>query len=325
MSVTVAIPVRNGGALLDGVLSALAAQSRPHELLVCDSGSSDGSAELARARGARVIEISPGEYGHGRTRNLLMREAAGDHVAFLTQDAEPAGEGWLAALMAGFEQAERVALVYGPYVPRPDASAAVRGELNRWFASLSPTGEPVTDRLDPAERERARSLLLGRRGFFSDANACVAKEAWERIPFREIAYAEDRALALDMMCAGYAKVFVPEARVLHSHSYTPLQQLRRSFDEARGLREVYGWREPADPRRLASQLRGELAAARREMHAEQVGRARTAGTLAAVTLDRTMRLAGSVLGSRAELLPAVVRRRASLEGGAGTGAEGPPR
>ena len=67
------------------------------------------------------------------------------------------------------------------------------------------------------------------------------------MPFREVPYAEDRVLAIDMLRAGYAKAFVPEAAVLHSHDYTPLEQLRRCFDEWRGLREVYGWREPASP------------------------------------------------------------------------------
>src|SRR6202049_4240761 len=63
--VSVAIPVRDGGALLERVLIALASQTVAHELVVCDSGSRDGSVALARAHGARVIEIAPGEFGHG--------------------------------------------------------------------------------------------------------------------------------------------------------------------------------------------------------------------------------------------------------------------
>ena len=41
-----------------------------------------------------------------------------------------------------------------------------------------------------------------------------------------------------MLAAGYAKVYRPDAAVIHSHDYRPLDQLRRSFDEWRGLREV---------------------------------------------------------------------------------------
>jgi glycosyltransferase involved in cell wall biosynthesis len=71
--VTVAIPVRDGGELLGRTLAALAGQTVAHELLVCDSGSHDGSPALARAHGARVLEIEPRGFSHGGTRNLLMR------------------------------------------------------------------------------------------------------------------------------------------------------------------------------------------------------------------------------------------------------------
>jgi GT2 family glycosyltransferase len=312
--VTVAIPVRDGGAALARTLAALAGQTVAHELLVCDSGSRDGSAALARAQGARVLEIEPGAFSHGGTRNLLMREAAGAHVALLTQDAEPVGERWLERLLAGFELADDVGIVYGPYRPRPDAAVAVRIELERWFDSLAPDGKPVVERLEAAERAALpTAALLGRRGFFTDANACVARTAWERVPFRAVPYAEDRVLALDMLRAGYAKAFLPAAAVWHSHDYTTRQQLRRCFDEWRGLREVYGWREPADPRGLLRQLRGALAAARRDPALAALPPARRLATLAAVSRHHVARLAGAVLGSRADRLPPRARGALSLE------------
>lgn len=311
--VTVAIPVREGGAMLARTLDALARQTVAHELLVCDSGSRDGSPELARARGGEVIEIAPAEFSHGGTRNLLMRKAAGARVAFLTQDAEPADERWLERLLSGFELAGDVALVYGPYRPRASASAPVRLELERWFDSLSPDGTPALERLQPDERAAPAIELIGRRGFFTDANACVARAAWERVPFREVPYAEDRVLAIDMLRAGYAKAFVPGAAVLHSHDYSAAQQLRRSFDEWRGLREVYGWHEPARPAYLLGQLRGDLGQTRRALSREGATPARRLATLWAAARHHLLRLAGALLGSRADRLPAAARRVLSLE------------
>jgi GT2 family glycosyltransferase len=298
VSVTVAIPVRDGGALFERTLAALARQTVAHELLVCDSGSRDGSVTAARAHGARVLEIPPAEFGHGRTRNLLVAQARGEHVALLSQDAEPAGERWLQSLLEGFAPAGDVGIVYGPYRARPDARADMRQELERWFRSLSPNGAPRVERLEAQELTLSASELVrrrdwemvGRRGFFTDANACLARTAWERVPFRDVAYAEDRVLALDMLRAGYAKVYVPHAAVVHSHDYTACEHLRRCFDEWRGLREVYGWREPAGPGRLWSQLRG------------------------TPTPHHMLRLTGAVLGSRADRLPPGLRRRLSLEG-----------
>lgn len=315
MSVTVAIPVRDGGSLFAGVLGALARQSVEHELLVCDSGSSDDSVTLARAHGARVLELEPARFSHGGTRNLLVREASGERVALLTQDAEPADEHWLARLLGGFDLAQDVGIVYGPYRPRPSASPEVRIELEHWFASLAPDGLPRVERLAEAERSLPVAGLIGRTGFFTDANACISRAAWERVPFREVAYAEDRVLAIDMLRAGYAKAYVPGAAVLHSHEYSTSEQLRRCFDEWRGLREVYGFKEPASPRHVARKLRGEIGAARRASRAD--GSAGASASVAALTRHHVVRLAGALLGSRAGMLPAWVRRRLSLEGRAG--------
>jgi len=313
-TVTVAIPVRNGGDLLVGTLRSLAGQSVAHELLVCDSGSRDDSVAVARAHGARVIEIGPYEFGHGSTRNLLMREAAGEHVALLTQDAEPGDERWLERLLEGFSLADDVAIAYGPYRPRDDASLAVRIELERWFESLSPDGTTLLERLDPEERRSLRVVeLVGRRGFVSDANACIARAAWKRIPFRDVPYAEDRMLAIDMLRAGYAKAFVPRAAVIHSHAYTSSQQLRRSFDEWRALLEIYGWREPASPRHVLSRIRGMLGQANGELAARHVAWPVRASVLAGVAGHQLSSLCGALLGSRADVMPASVRRVLSLD------------
>ncbi|HEY2571012.1 MAG TPA: glycosyltransferase [Solirubrobacteraceae bacterium] len=313
--VSVAIPVRDGGALFAELLRALSSQTVEHELVVCDSGSRDGSLALAQEHGAHVLQIAPQRFSHGGTRNLLVEAARGAHVALLTQDAVPADERWLERLLAGFALAPDVALVYGPYRPRPEASPAVRLELESWFASLSPDGLAQVERLDEHERTAISAIeLIGRRGFFTDANACLARAAWERVPFRDVPYAEDRVLALDMLRAGYAKAFVPRAAVVHSHAYTPTQQLRRCFDEWRGLREVYGWREPASPAHLLSRVRGALGRARGELAREHPPLMRRGAMLAGAAAHQLVCLCGALLGSRADRLPSPLRRLLSLEG-----------
>lgn len=311
--VTVAIPVRNGGQLLSRALDALALQTVAHELLICDSGSTDGSVELAREHGARVLEISPEHFSHGRTRNRLMDDASGTHVALLTQDAEPADEHWLERLLDAFAIEPDVAIAYGPYIPRPDAAFAVRVELEHWFASLAPDARPRIERLEPHERTIRPIELMGTRGFFTDANACISRNAWERVPFRDVPYAEDRVLALDMLRAGYAKAYVPAAAVLHSHDYTTAEQVRRCFDEWRGLLEVYGWREPLAPRSIARRLRGDLGMAYREMSGARLTWRERVALLVAASRHHMARLAGAQLGSHADRLPAAIRRRLSLE------------
>jgi glycosyltransferase involved in cell wall biosynthesis len=293
MGVTVAIPVLDGGRLLGEVLEAVRAQNvdRPVEILVIDSGSADGSPELARRAGARVVEIPRAEFSHGGTRNRLMELAGGDHVALLTQDSVPAGPGWLAALLDGFELADDVALTWGPHLPRPDASPMVRRELLELF-----------ERFGGARVDRGRAAL-GPATFFSSANGAIARWAWERVPFRDVDYAEDQVLARDVLAAGLAKAYVPEAAVVHSHDHPPLRALRRYFADFRALAEVNGLREPLTVRYVAARVRGDVAADRAFMRREglEVQTLRSLGHHVARALGRS-------LGTNADRLPQWARR-----------------
>jgi glycosyltransferase involved in cell wall biosynthesis len=310
--VTVAIPVLNGGVLFDEVLQTVRSQriDRPVELLVADSGSSDGSRAQAKAASARVLDVPPGSFSHGGTRNLLAREATGTHVAFLTQDSVPADELWLERLLEGFELAGDVALVFGPYRARPGASPTIRRDLDTFFRSFSPDGSPRVDRADSPDEGGG----LGRRAWFTDANGCVVRAAWERVPFRDVAYAEDHVLARDMLSAGYAKAYHPEAAVVHSHDYPPLTLFRRCFDEWRALRDVHGHLAPAGPIRTGLMVQREVRDDLELMRREGVSGAALVADAAASLRHHAIRTAGAALGSRAESLPAWLRRRCSLEG-----------
>jgi glycosyltransferase involved in cell wall biosynthesis len=313
-AVTVAIPTRNAGEIFEQTIAAVSRQrveSASVELLVCDSGSSDGTVEIARSHGASVIEIAPEQFSHGGTRNLLMERATGDYVAFLTQDSTPANELWLMRLLGGFSVATDVGLVFGPYRPRPEASLMVRRELTEWFASLAPDGPPRVDRLTSAEGDVSVRALLGPRGYFTDANGCVHRAAWERVRFRQVAYAEDHVLAHDMLRAGFAKVFVPDAAVIHSHDYSALDWLRRSFDEARALDEIYGFAEQRLLRRALLNAWGLVGADLRFAREHGIG---PAWAVAAKSLPHHLaRVTGTLLGGHAERLPDPLLKRLSLE------------
>jgi glycosyltransferase involved in cell wall biosynthesis len=310
--ITVALPVLNAGPLLDEVLGAVRSQrwDGTVQLLMCDSGSTDGSVQVARRHGADVIEIAARTFAHGPTRNALMERATGDVVVFLTQDATPADEHWLARLVSGFELGDDVALAYGPYRPRADASPSVARELEQCFAAMAPGGAPVVDR---AIDDGAWRGVSERSTFFTDANGAVARWAWERVPFPDVPYAEDRLLALRMLEAGYAKAYVPAAAVLHSHEYAPWDLFRRYFDEFRGLRETFGHVEPLNPRRTLGVMRQQVAADRAWCRARGArGRELRLATLRSAR-HFAIRAVGSQLGSRADHVPPRLRRIWSLE------------
>lgn len=298
-SVSVVIPVKDGARYLAEVFAGLAAQSVEHDVLVIDSGSRDGSVALARAAGARVHEIAPREFGHGRTRNLGMRLTSGRFVAFLTQDATPL-PGWLAALLAGFALDDRVGAVYGPHRPRPDTPPMIARDLEQLFARMSPSGGPVVQRAhdDP---------------YLANVNAAYRRSCWEAIGFRDLAYAEDQAFGRDMLAAGWLKVFAPEAAVLHAHDYGALGFMRRHFDEGRGLAEATGHVEAISPRATLGGIRRLVGRDVRWMRARRLPLTqRVRWTLRSV-IHHTGRKAFAWLGARADALPARLRRVLSLE------------
>jgi GT2 family glycosyltransferase len=294
------------------VLAAVRTQrwSGDVQLLVADSGSSDGSAEIARRHGAEVFGVAPGAFAHGPTRNELMRRARGDFVMFLTQDATPVDDRWLERLVGAFELADDVALAFGPYRARPSASPPVARELTEFFGSMSPDGEVVIDR---ATADGAWRGVSARATFFTDANGALARSAWERVPFPDVPYAEDRLLALRMLEAGFAKAYVPGAAVVHSHEYAPWDLFRRYFDEFRGLRETFGHVEPVAPRRTLGVLRRQVAADRAWLREAGAGGSELRIATLRSLRHFAIRAVGSQLGSRADRVPSRLRRTFSLE------------
>lgn len=86
MPVSVIIPVYNSAEYLEACLAHLAASvSAPVECIVVDDGSTDGSAEVARRYGAKVLSTG-GRAGPARARNIGAREARGEILFFLDSD-----------------------------------------------------------------------------------------------------------------------------------------------------------------------------------------------------------------------------------------------
>ena len=121
--ISILIPVKDGGSELQRCLEAISRQVIDHEveIVVVDSGSSDGSPASARSFGAHVHEIPPGEFDHGATRNLAARLSHGDVLVFTSQDAVAADDAWLSTLVAALDGAD-VAGVYGRQLPHEGAT-----------------------------------------------------------------------------------------------------------------------------------------------------------------------------------------------------------
>jgi len=241
MRASVLIPVKNGGALLGDVLAAVQAQRTPwpFELIVVDSGSTDGSVELVRAHGVRCETIAPEAFGHGRTRNHLGGLSTGEFLVFITQDARPASPEWLAHLVAACDAEPDVAGAFGPHIAHPDARPITQRELAQHFAGFGVEQSVV--RLDDRARFASDPGYRQWLHFFSNNNSCLRRSVWERLPFPEVAFAEDQTWALAAVEAGYGKAYAPQAAVYHSHDFGIWETLQRNFDEARSFQRSFGY------------------------------------------------------------------------------------
>lgn len=316
---SILIPVKNGGALLGDVLDAVLAQQAPwaFEVIVVDSGSSDGSVELARQRGVRVEQIAPSEFGHGRTRNHLANLSRGDFLVFITQDARPADAHWLRNLVEGCDSAPDVAGAFGPHRAHPGARLVTQRELREHFAGFGNT----LSRVRMEDRERFDREVGHRQflHFFSNNNSCLRRSVWERLPFPDVMFAEDQTWMLAAIKAGYSKAYVPEAAVYHSHDFGVWETLQRNFDEASSFRRDFGYEIQS---RLWRALASAVLLARRDARwlrqagLRGVSWVRHAAYMAAIELARTV---GQLLGTRYRSLPGwllgVVSRDQALQRG----------
>jgi glycosyltransferase involved in cell wall biosynthesis len=257
LKASVVIPTLNAGPVFEKVLGAVTAQSAPwpYEILVIDSGSTDGTRELVqRFPTVRLHTIEKAEFDHGETRNLGVRLTSGEFVAFLTQDAMPTGPDWLFNLVAASEQfGEKAAGAFGRHLAWPDACPFTRRDTDAHFSRLG--DYPLyLDKSTDAKRYRKDEAWRQFLHFFSDNNSCLRRSAWEKIPFRKTKYGEDQLWARDILDAGLGKVYAARAVVYHSHDFGEEQTFERSKTEGAYFRHFFGYTLMNNKKALASTL-----------------------------------------------------------------------
>jgi rhamnosyltransferase len=249
-SISILVPTFNGAATLPALLEAISRQrvERPFEVVAIDSGSTDGSVELLRASGVRLIAVPAGTFNHGLTRNLGIEASRGDLIVLTVQDAVPASDTWLAALARPFAQDSCLAGTFARQLPRPDAGALTRHYLARWFAS---SDRPRTVAATRAELDALPPLARLDRCTFDNVCSCVRRSVWQRHPFRETPIGEDVEWARDVLRSGHRIAYVPEAAVVHSHERSASYEFQRTRMLHQRLYELFGVQTIPTPFHLA--------------------------------------------------------------------------
>jgi glycosyltransferase involved in cell wall biosynthesis len=112
--VSVIVPAHNAAATLGACLTALAAsRSVPHEVIVVDDGSSDATAAIATAHGARIVRLAR-RSGAAAARNAGARQATAALLFFTDADVLVTPDA-LARAVATLQDHPELSAVFGSY------------------------------------------------------------------------------------------------------------------------------------------------------------------------------------------------------------------
>jgi glycosyltransferase involved in cell wall biosynthesis len=157
VELSVVIPALNEATQLPRTLAAAQEylHGRSYEIVVVDHGSSDGTAELAEAGGARVIRRSSGTIGS--LRNVGARHARGRYLLFIDADVSLTAQ-WRERLPVALQRLEQSELLLtGSHCAPP--------ELGGWI-----------------ERNWFRQIALQERvGHLGTGHMLVLRESFERL------------------------------------------------------------------------------------------------------------------------------------------------
>ncbi len=292
---SILIPTKNGDRWIGECLGAIYSQRGAGrvEVVMVDSGSTDGTLEIARKYPVRIVEIPAQDFHHARTRNYASTLTAGNYLVFLSQDAIPANYNWLKAMLQNFSDSA-VGAVYGRQVPKAGSTQERHDALNTMYGSERVVKDPSTKQ------------SLGYRYYhFSDANAAIRREVWEATRFpEELKVFEDLGIAKKILDAGWHIVYEPEASVVHSHNHTTVELFKRYFDIGYTFERLGIWNE----RTQNSMMKEAGKLVRKKLRGN--GHGDRSAALGGIKTD-VAKSAGFWLGVHQRYLPMAVKRRLS--------------
>jgi glycosyltransferase involved in cell wall biosynthesis len=235
-AISVVVRARDEAANIGRCLELLGAQTgvAAPELIVVDNGSRDATAAIARAAGATVLALAPRAFSFGGALNLGAEHSAGELIVALSADARAEDPGWLARLVAAFD--------------------------DQWVACASgehyhPDGTPLTE---PVVQDAARLAADPQWGYSNGAGAFRA-ELWRQRPFRtDLPGCEDREWSAHWIAQGYVCVVDPALSVVHDHTHDSLGAIYgRARREAEGFARFLEM-PPQRPGELIAEWWGDL-------------------------------------------------------------------
>lgn len=221
MRISVVIRTLNEAKHLPALLASIQQQvlgGHQCEVVLVDSGSRDGTLQIADSHGCRIAHIRKEDFSFGRSLNMGCQAASGDALVFVSGHCVPVDLHWLARLVAPLG-VDGIALSYGGQVGDDSTHFSERQIFAKYF---------------PAQSQ------VPQTGFYcNNANAALLRSEWEQLRFDEdLTGLEDMYLAKELVQRGRKIAYVADAKVYHLHDESWAQVRRRFEREAIALQRI---------------------------------------------------------------------------------------
>lgn len=222
INISIIIPTFNGGDLWMNAAKKINDYNDNYRIVTIDSSSSDKTIDVINDFSFELHNIAINEFNHGGTRNLAAKICSdSEYIIFLTQDAILYDESAIKNILQPFFLDKKIAAVCGRQIPHDNANPIAQHA--RIFNY--PSESKIRDILDiPQDGIKV--------AFMSNSFSAYRTDVFFKLggfPANTI-LAEDMYLAARIILAGYKIAYTAEAKVKHSHNYTPWQELKRYFD-----------------------------------------------------------------------------------------------
>jgi rhamnosyltransferase len=191
--ISVIVRAKNKVDTIASTLAALRQQSVAAEVIVVDSGSTDGTLDVARAWADRVIEVPAEAFTYGGALNIGAAAASAPVHAALSAHCVPEHRTWLEDSLRRYE--------------RSDVAATNA-------AHESPLGIAV----DGTYWQTLEDVVVDPTWGFSNHASTWRAEVWAEHPFREdLGACEDKEWSWRVLAAGWTIAYAPELGAPMAH------------------------------------------------------------------------------------------------------------
>lgn len=223
IKVDVIIPVYHPGKEFSVLLERLTEQTVViHRIIAMNTEENYWNKELEQKYPLlEVHHLKKSEFDHGGTRAWAAELSDAEIMVFMTQDAVPADRNLIENLVKALEKEKMIAAAYARQLPNEMCSFAERYTRSFNYPEKSYV------------RTQRDLSLYGIKTFFC-SNVCAAykKEIYQKLGgfVRKAIFNEDMIYAGRLIQEGYAVAYAADAKVIHSHNYSCMQQFHRNFD-----------------------------------------------------------------------------------------------